>query len=128
MMYKKVFISYAKEDYKFAIELSGYYNSASFSGNSRSYGMVIFNLGIKKDLPDNKGSFQLSVSDLFRAASYRNRLGRLVTDSFKSDVITDYQAESHSFPIIKLSYSRSFGAGSKKQTSNKKPKEEMDRL
>lgn len=113
----------------YAIELSGYYNSSSYSGNSRANGMAIFNLGIKKDISNQNGSFQLSFSDLFRGASYRNRLGLLTTDNFNSDVKVDYQPESHIFPVIKLSYSRSFGSGSKKNTHNTNgSKEEQDRL
>lgn len=113
----------------YAVELSGYYNSSSFEANSRSNGMAIFNLGIKKTLANGNGSFQLSISDLFRGASYHNQLGLLTTDSFNSDVRVNYQAESHSFPIIKLSYSRSFGSNNKKDPhKNNGTKEEQGRL
>ncbi len=113
----------------YAIELSGYYNSSAYSSNSRSNGMAIFNLGVKKTLANQNGSFQLSVSDLFRGANYNNQLGLLTTDSFNSNVRVNYQAESRSFPIVKLSYSRSFGSNSKKDSrKNNGTKEEQDRL
>ncbi|NCD72464.1 TonB-dependent receptor domain-containing protein [Mucilaginibacter agri] len=113
----------------YAIEFSGYYNSASYSSNSRSNGNAIFNLGIKRDLPNKNGSFQLSISDIFRGASYYSQLGQLVTDSFNSDVKINYQAESHSFPIIKLSYSRPLGSSGKKTgPKESKTKDEQNRL
>jgi hypothetical protein len=113
----------------YTLELSGYYNSSAYSGNSRSNGMAIFNLGIKKELANQNGSFQFTVSDMFRGASYRNQTGLLITDAFHSDVKVDYQAESHSFPIVKLLYSRSLGSASKKTIHNNNGvKEEQDRL
>ncbi|WP_170309761.1 TonB dependent receptor [Mucilaginibacter xinganensis] len=113
----------------YAIELSGYYNSPSYSGDSRSNGIAIFNLDVKKELSNQNGSFKLSISDLFRGASYQNHIGQLVTDNFNSNVETNYQAESHNFPIIKLSYSRSFGSNTKKaQHNNSGTKAEQNRL
>jgi hypothetical protein len=113
----------------YRIELSGYYNSSSYSGNSRSNGNAIVNLGFKKELKNNKGSLQLSVSDVFRAASYYEQLGLLTTDAFNSNVRVNYQAESHFLPVIKLSYSRSFGSGAKKATpKDNGSKEEQERL
>jgi len=113
----------------YAIELSGYYNSSVYGGNYRSNGNAICNLGFKKELENNKGSFQLSISDIFRGASYRGHDGALITDAFNSDVYVNYQAESHFRPIIKLSYSRSFGSNGKKDShKNNGTKEEQDRL
>jgi len=113
----------------YSIELSGYYNSPFYSGNSRSNGNAIVNLGFKKDLPNNGGSLQLSVNDIFRAANYYSRLGVLTTDAFNSNVTVHYQAESHSFPIVKLSYSRLFGSNAKKVShDNNATREEQNRL
>lgn len=113
----------------FGIELSGYYNSSAYYGNSHSNGNAIFNLGIKKELANQNGSLQLSVSDLFRGANYYSHLGQLVTDSFNSNVETNYQAESHFFPVVKLSYTQSFGANSRKAQHNSNgTKAEQDRL
>ncbi|MCR8560536.1 TonB-dependent receptor [Mucilaginibacter sp. BJC16-A38] len=113
----------------YAIELSGYYNSVSYGGNNRSNGNAIFNLGFKKELENNNGSFQLSISDIFRANVYRGHLGPLITDAFNSDVYVNYQPESHFCPIIKLSYSRSFGTASKSQKSrDNAAKDEKERI
>jgi len=113
----------------YAIELSGYYNSSSYNGNSRQNGNAICNLGFKKNLENNNGSFQLSISDIFRANDYRARVGALILDAFDSDVNVNYQPESHFRPIIKLSYSRSFGSNSKKASRNiNGTKEEQERL
>jgi outer membrane receptor protein involved in Fe transport len=113
----------------YAIELSGYYNSSSYNSNSRSNGNAIFNLGFKKELRDQNGSFQLSIADVFRANNYRGHLGVLITDAFNSDVYVNYQPESHFRPIIKLSYSRSFGSKDKKPSRDTNgTKEEQQRL
>jgi len=114
----------------YAIELSGYYNSSSYGGNFRSNGNAIFNLGFKKELENNNGSFQLSISDIFRANVYRGHLGPLITDAFNSDVYVNYQPESHFRPIIKLSYSRSFGTASNKsqRSTDAASKDERSRL
>jgi len=114
----------------YAIELSGYYNSSSYGGNNRSNGNAIFNLGFKKELENNNGSFQLSISDIFRANAYRGHLGPLITDAFNSDVYVNYQPESHFRPIIKLSYSRSFGTASNKsqRSTDAASKDERSRL
>ncbi|HEY4325843.1 MAG TPA: TonB-dependent receptor [Mucilaginibacter sp.] len=113
----------------YAIELSGYYNSSAYDSNSRSNGNAICNLGFKKTLDNNNGSFQLSISDIFRAGSYRGHLGVLITDAFNSDVYVNYHPESYFRPIIKLSYSRSFGSSGKKgQHNTNGTKEEENRL
>jgi len=113
----------------YTIELSGYYNSSSYSGNSRNNGNAICNLGLKKDLENNNGSFQLSISDIFRANIYRGHDGAVITDAFNSDVYVKYEGESYFRPIIKLSYSCSFGSNSKKDShKNNGTKEEQDRL
>jgi hypothetical protein len=133
---KKSYFSYSlnfTESFKlparYAIELSGYYNSSAYSGNYRSNGNAIFNLGLKKTLENDKGSFQLSISDIFQASNYRGHSGMLVTDAFDTDVQISYRAESYFRPIIKLSYSRSFGSNSKKATRDTNgTKEEQQRL
>jgi len=113
----------------YTIELSGYYNSSSYSGNSRNNGNAICNLGFKKELENGNGSFQLSIADIFRGGSYRGHDGALITDAFDTDVYIDYHPESYFRPIIKLSYSRSFGSNNRKAArKNTGAKEEQDRL
>jgi len=113
----------------YAIELSGYYNSSSYGGNNRSNGNAICNLGFKKDLENNKGSFQLSIADIFRTNIYRGHVGAVTTDAFNSNVYVKYESESYFRPIIKLSYSCSFGSNSKNSSHDSNgTKAEQDRL
>lgn len=115
--------------HKYAIELSGYYNSSSFNGNSRSNGNAVINLGFKKELVNNNGSLQLSISDVFSGNNYRGHSGILITDAFETDVQVSYRPESCFRPIFKLSYSRSFGSNSKNTSrNNNHAKEEQERL
>jgi hypothetical protein len=132
----KSFFSYSfnfTESFKlprnYAIEVSGYYNSSSYTGNYRSNGNAMVNLGFKKELNNNNGSFQLSIADVFRAGNYRGHSGQLVADAFDTDVQISYQAESHFRPLFKLSYSRSFGSNGKKTSGDSnKTKAEQERL
>jgi len=113
----------------FSIELSGYYNSASYYGTSEVYANAVVNGGIRKELNNNKGSFQLSVSDIFSAAKYRSVIGMLTRDAFNTDVRVAYNAESASMPIIKLTYYRSFGSVNKNQSrSENNVREEQGRM
>jgi outer membrane receptor protein involved in Fe transport len=103
-----------KFQHGFSAELSGYYNSPSYSSNWRAYSNTIVNLGVKKQL--GKGSLKLSVADILRGASYRSDLGLLTTDAFNSKVHVIYYGESRTTLIIKLTYYRSFGStGNKNQ-------------
>jgi hypothetical protein len=127
--YSLNFIESFKLPRNYAIELSGYYNSSSYNSNSRSNGNAIFNLGFKKELRDQNGSFQLSIADVFRANNYRGHSGLLITDAFNTDVQINYQGESYFRPIIRLSYSRSFGTASKSQkTRDNAAKDEKERI
>jgi len=51
---------------RFALEISGWYNSASYYGTSKINPRMMLNAGIKKELGDTKGTLQLSVSDIFQ--------------------------------------------------------------
>ncbi|MDP9077150.1 MAG: TonB-dependent receptor [Bacteroidota bacterium] len=113
----------------YAIEFSGYYNSLSYGGNNRNNGNAVCNLGFKKELDNSNGSFQLSVADIFRGGSYHGLDGAMIADAFNSYVKVNYQPESSFRPIIKLSYSRSFGTASKKQKNrDDAAKDEKERL
>jgi outer membrane receptor protein involved in Fe transport len=113
----------------FSIEVSGYYNSSAYYSTSRSNGNGVLNLGVKKELGNNKGSFQLSVSDILMSSSYSSYIGSLTRDAFNSQVFVRYNPESRNFPIIKLTYYRSFGsAKGKSQRSEDGTKEERSRI
>jgi hypothetical protein len=135
-VFEKSYFSYTAnftESFKlpgnYSIELLGYYNSFSYYSNSRPGANSVFNLGFKKDINNHNGSIQLSISDVFGGNSYHSQLGVLTTDAFESNVKVDYHPESYFFPIIRLTYFRSFGSNSTK-TSRKDngAKEEQNRL
>lgn len=97
-----------KLSHGFSAELSGYYNSPSYSSNWHSYSNTIVNLGVKKEL--GKGSLKLSVDDVFRGAIYKSDMGLLGTDAFNSKVHVSYSGESRSATVFKISYYRPFGS------------------
>ena len=114
---KKSYYSYTlnyNESFKlpalFSLEISGYYNSLSYYGVSKVEGLGTLNAGIKKELKNNNGSFQLSVTDLLRSLTYNSYIGSLTQDAFDSKIHINYVSESSKFPVIRLSYSRTFGS------------------
>jgi hypothetical protein len=107
---------------KYTIELSGYYNSASYDGNNHNYANSVVNLGIKK------GDFRLTFADVLGGSNYRGFGGALITDAFNTRVNVDYRPESYFRPIIKMSYSHSFGSGGKASSNKDRTKAEQDRL
>lgn len=97
-----------KFQHGFSVELSGYYNSPSYSSNWRSYSNTIVNLGLKKEL--GKGSLKLSVADILRGGSYKGSAGYLTMDAFNTMVHIVYNGESRSATVFKISYYRPFGS------------------
>ena len=86
------------------------------------------NSGLKKDLKNNGGSFQLSVIDIFGTERYNVRYGTITEEAFdiKSHVIV--YTESTRFPIIRLTYSRSFGTSKSRPQALTVPGEEQERV
>jgi hypothetical protein len=132
---KKTYFSYNlnfTESFKlprnYALELSGYYNSSAYDSNYRAAGNGVVNFGFKKELAGHGGTLQLSVSDVFSTAIYRGQMGLLTTDAFNSKVRVNYNPESRSFPIIKLSYSRPLGSNNKASRKNSGTNDEQKRL
>jgi outer membrane receptor protein involved in Fe transport len=115
---------------KFSFELSGWYNSRSYNGTVRVDALGSLDAGIKKELKNNGGSFQLSVADILRTVRFKVRYGTLTEEPFSIKSFVDVHTESSKFPIIKLSYSKSFGStrsiGQGKQDSG--TKDERDRI
>lgn len=50
----------------FTMEITGFYASAGLSGVSRSKALGSVAIGLQKKLPDNKGTFSLNATDIFR--------------------------------------------------------------
>jgi len=93
----------------FTTELSGWYNSISYNGTSKVNGFGALNIGVKKELKNNKGTLSLSAADILRTERINVFYGAVTEEAFsiKSHVIVT--TESAKFPIIKLTYTKSFG-------------------
>jgi iron complex outermembrane receptor protein len=100
-------------------ELSGYYNSASYSGTSRVNGFWTMNGGIKKELKNNKGSLQLSVTDILGTMRIHSYNGAVTDEAFNIKSHVRWSAESRKSPIIRFTWSRSFGTASPKSQKNR---------
>jgi hypothetical protein len=96
---------------RFTMEVSGWFNAGSYDGTVKANSFGAINAGIRKDLNNNKGTFQLSVSDVFRTIRYKSFYGTLSEEAFNGKSEVTYNPESRRSPIIKLTYSRSFGTG-----------------
>jgi len=95
----------------FTTELSGWYNSVSYNGTIRSDGCGALNAGIKKELKHNTGTLQLSVTDVLRTEQYNVHYGTLTQEAFSIKNHVQFNTETTQRPILKLTYSRSFGGG-----------------
>lgn len=109
-------------------ELSGWYNGNGYNGTVKMKGFGAVNAAFKKELKNNQGSFQLSIADILRSERYNIRYGTLTEEAFaiKSHVI--FYTESAKFPIIKLTYSRSFGTNKMKTQRGTGSGDEQDRI
>ncbi|MBX3241814.1 MAG: TonB-dependent receptor [Chitinophagaceae bacterium] len=112
----------------FSAEISGWYNSRSFDGSKRLGGFFILNAGIKKELKKNAGVLQLTASDILGRERYFINYGTLTEEAFSIRNTVDVRTESTVFPIIKLSYSRSFGAVKKENKQRNTTQEESSRV
>lgn len=95
---------------KFSIELSGYYNSGFYNGSRKVDGYGVLNAGIKKELKNNGGSFQLAVSDPLRTNVITSYFGALTQEAFDLKSHVNFHTESGKYLLIKLSYTKSFGS------------------
>ena len=94
----------------FSAEISGWYNSVSYNGTIKVGGMGALNAGVKKELKNNGGSFQLSVTDLLRTMHINTYYGTITEEAFSIRNHVSINTESRLFPIIKFTYSKSFGS------------------
>jgi len=89
------------------VEVYGNYTTRSYYAANRDAGNAALSLGIKKELSATS-NLLLSVTDICRM-QYINTLGTVTRDAFASDVWVSYRPESWVRPVLKLSYTRSFG-------------------
>jgi iron complex outermembrane receptor protein len=115
---------------RYAIEISGYYNSAFYNGSKKVDGYGAINAGVKKVFKNNNGSLQLSVSDLLRSTVVRSYFGALTTEAFDLKSQVDFHPESSQYRIFKLTYSKTFGSnvGSNQQKRDKTMADEAERI
>jgi len=107
-------------------ELSGWYEGQNYVSTSKTLGTGELNLGIKKDL--GKGSLSFTVTDLFRTLNYKTYVGVVGKDAFDTHTYISYDPESRKFPLLRLTYSRSFGSVAQSRTRSERAGEEKDRI
>ena len=114
---------------RFTAELSGWYNSLSYGGTIQVGGFGALNAGVKKELKNDGGVLQLSVSDFLSIMQIRLHFGAVTKEAFATDSHVTVNTESRFFPVFKLSYSRSFGTAGKTQRKREAgAQDEMDRI
>jgi len=113
---------------KFSLEISGWYNSASYDGSKKVFGFGAMNAGLKKELNNDKGVIQLSVTDVLKTMKIHTQVGYLTHEIFDLNNNFHYNAESINMQIIRLSYSRSFGHGTRLMSNPDGSQEERDRV
>ncbi|GAB3330396.1 outer membrane beta-barrel family protein [Larkinella ripae] len=102
---------------RFSAEVSGWFNSASYNGTTRVDAVGAVNAGIKKELKNNGGTLQLAVTDLLQTMRIHIRYGTLTQEAFSIKNHVRIDTESRVFPILKLTYTRSFGSTTLKPQS-----------
>ena len=110
------------------LEVSGWYNSSSYDGTVKTLGFGTIDIGIKKELGKSGGILQLSATDLFKTIKYKNYYGALTPDVFDGHSWVTYNPESRQWPILRLSWSRSFGTGASKPKRGSGSQEEQLRI
>jgi iron complex outermembrane receptor protein len=113
---------------QYGIELSGWFNGAGYNGTTRTGSMGAANFGIRKDLPANAGRLQLAITDIFRTLRINSYYGTVTKEAFSIRNTVSFQAESRFFPIVKLSYSRSFGTAQTSRNKESASNEENKRI
>ncbi|MEC5143738.1 outer membrane beta-barrel family protein [Chitinophaga sp. 212800010-3] len=98
----------------FSLEVSGWYNGPSYDGSKKYDGFGAVNAGIKKEMKNNSGTLQLSVTDVFRTNQSHSYYGALTEEAFSLRSHVVFNTESHYSPIFKLTYARSFGGNATK--------------
>jgi iron complex outermembrane receptor protein len=111
-----------------SLEISGWYNSRQYEGSKKIDGLGMLNAGIKKDLKNNRGSIQLSVTDLLQSMRVSGYFGALTDEAFSIKAHFIYGAESSDDRIIRLTYSRTFGSGKQRSDRSGVSKDERDRI
>ncbi|MEZ2443560.1 TonB-dependent receptor [Chitinophaga sp. RCC_12] len=94
---------------RFYLEISGWYNSASYDGSKKVDPFGALNAGLKKELNKNGGSLQLTVTDILRTVHISSYFGTLAEEAFNLKSKVTFQPESGKMQIIKLTWAKTFG-------------------
>jgi hypothetical protein len=115
--------------HQYYIELSGWYNARQYDGSKRFQAFGTLNAGVKKELKSNKGTIQLTVTDIFRSIHYTNNFGTLTREAFNIQSHVIYRPESAHAQIVKITYTRTLGRStSSRQNRSNDTKDESDRI
>ncbi len=97
----------------FSMELSGFYQSPSLNGISLGKDFGALDVGIKKKLANNKGSFLFTTSDILNTLVFGGHVN-LPAQNLYGDVRLQFTQRTY-----KLTYTRSFGNNQLKGTRNR---------
>ncbi|UYQ90996.1 outer membrane beta-barrel protein [Chitinophaga horti] len=97
-----------------SVELSGWVSSRHYYGTIEVRPQVMINGGWRQELGENKGSLQLSVTDIFRLNRNNSLFGRITPEAYGLDSDVMIYPEHTVSILVKLTYSRSFGGGETK--------------
>lgn len=103
----------------FAVELSGFYQTASLFGTAKLAGHGMFNAGIQKKI--GKGKLRFGVDDVFNTFIYETAV-KVPDENFISNA--DYKFTQRTY---KLTYTRSFGNDKLKERSSRSMGSEEER-
>lgn len=109
-------------------ELNGWYNFRFYEGTNIISGFGVINFAMAKKLKNDKGSFQLSLPDLFRSFRVRTHIGGMTPIAFNINTHATWRDETAFYRVIKLTYSRSFGKSSVRSATRNSRSEEAERI
>ena len=109
-------------------ELNGWYNFRSYEGTNIISGFGVINFALAKKLKNEKGSFQLSLPDLFRSFRVHTHIGGMTPIAFNINTHATWRDETAFYRVIKLTYSRSFGKSSIRSATRNNRSEEAERI
>ncbi len=109
-------------------EFNGWYNFRFYEGTNIIRGIGVVNFALAKKLKNDKGSFQLSLPDLFRSFRVRTHIGGMTPIAFNINTHVTWRDETAFYRVIKLTYSRSFGKSSIRSATRKSRSEEAERI
>jgi len=109
-------------------ELNGWYNFRFYEGTNITGGFGVINFALAKKLKNDKGSFQLSLPDLFRTFYVRTHIGGMTPIAFNINSHSTWRNETAFYRVIKLTYARSFGKSSVRSATRNSGSEEVERI